>query len=146
MAAKLVSVKARKGAQKVGKSTKPAGDGRANPSVLDASKFTKFADGVRVAKVSKNVAQQVTGSAVTHHSGKGVAAYRESLNGTSKTALIRWLASEGYDESKAKRVVASLFEMMTPGVWAKNWSRGLAGDGVPELDRDSVNVVKQLAK
>lgn len=133
----------KKNVSKLGKKAQPKGDGRANPAPLDESKRAKFVGEQKIPRVSKGVAQQVTGSAVTRADGE-VAAYRESLNGVAKTAVIRWLAAKGYDRKRSERIIAALFDMMTSGVFAKNWAKGEAGEGVPNLDPASVAVLRGI--
>lgn len=128
-----------------GKAKSADTDGRADPGQLDRSKFKAFKAEVKVKKPPTAVLQQVTSTPIAHQSGKGERGVRESINGVSKTGLIRYLAHKGIDETRARRVVASLFQGMTDGVWAKNWSRGLKGDGVPDIDIDTAKAIKSVS-
>lgn len=120
-------------------------DGRQNPATLDRSKFAAFGC-VKNRKLPAKIAQQVSSTPMRHQSGKGERGVRESLNGTSKTGVIRWLAYNGYDVDAAREIIAKLFVGMTNGVFSKHYGYGLQGENVPEMSAESIAVVKRLAK
>lgn len=120
-------------------------DGRQNPATLDRAKFAAFGCTAK-RKLPAKVAQQISSTPMRHQSGKGERGVRESLNGTSKTGVIRWLAFNGFDIDTARDVIAKLFVGMTNGVFSKHYGYGLQGANVPEMSAESVAVVKRLAK
>lgn len=120
-------------------------DGRANPAQNDHAKFKTFAAETG-RKVNKKLAQNTTHTPITHQSGKGTRGVRESYNGLSKTALIRWCAANGCDRTGTAALLVAIGCVMTVSVFAKNWSRGEAGDGVPTLDKQTATELKRLAK
>lgn len=130
---------------KTGKGKATVIDGRSNPAPLDVSKFAAFGC-AKNRKLPAKVAQQLSATPMRHQSGKGTRGVRESIDGVSKTGVIRWLAANGYDIETARDVVVKLFTGMTAGVFSKHYGYGLQGLNVPVMPATAVATVKRYAK
>jgi len=120
-------------------------DGRADAAACDEGHFADFRG---TTKPKKSLASVVTSSTtISHQSGVGTRGERQDIMGIAKTAVIRWFAASGCDQDRCRRFFAATPGLvMTAGVWAKNWARGMSGEGVPDIPREIAAKLRSLVK